>query len=66
MIGWVYAFIIAAAVIVTFVQRVRSRDGALSCPTCGVKARLQEPYWMCDGCESFVGVSINGTNFVSR
>jgi hypothetical protein len=66
MLSWVGAFIILALAMVVLASRGRGSRASLSCPTCGAKARFQEPYWMCDACQSFVGVSIDGTNFVCR
>jgi hypothetical protein len=66
MLSLAGVFLLVTLGLMVFVLRASRRSGTLSCPTCGAEARFHEPYWMCDGCERLVGVSIQGTNFVSR
>ena len=44
----------------------QSSGKSMSCPICGGATRFHKPYLMCDDCERFVGVRINGKNRASR
>jgi hypothetical protein len=59
---WILAFVFAALVMVSGVLRSQAKK-TNSCPTCGEQARYMAPYFMCDKCESMVGVRIGEANY---
>jgi hypothetical protein len=66
ILSLVGVFLLVALGLMVFALRASRRAGTFSCPTCGADARFHKPYWMCDGCEKLVGVSISGMNFANR
>jgi hypothetical protein len=62
MAFWGLAFGFAAIVMAGKVRFSLKASKLTSCRACGAPSRFMEPYYMCDTCESMIGVRIRDTN----
>jgi hypothetical protein len=59
---WLLVFALLAVLLAGQILRSRAKK-SMHCPSCGKPTRYMKPYFMCDTCESMVGVRIAETNY---
>jgi len=63
MSTFVGLFSVVALTLAAIAMRLRTAE---SCPVCRGPTRLHESFFMCDRCQSVVGLRLNGKAYISQ